>query len=299
MVPLESDSAERAREGNSTGAAAPILQLSKLAIQDGLLELEIAARKARDTSSAAVLQLRHTAEKQLGFEVEIEDRAVRGLFELHVLGVDDLLAQVRAQADATLRASELWNLPSLGPTAAGLRILSDAECGDSSPAGLEIAADLADTEKIAAEAAARAASRMAAEVFAPIDQRLHAHEQIREAIRQRQRLVKFSSSARVDVASLRKREGAAGLRSLNGLALGPLEEAEARLGDDMQRVAALDEQLLLQLTELARRSVDAVKKPWTALVQIQSEYFMSQQVAWATLGEAFDDYGGLACVRVT
>ena len=78
-----------------------------------------------------------------------------------------------------------------------------------------------------------------------------------------------------------------------------MEEAEARLLEDMQRASALDEQLFLQLTQLKRHSVDCVKQPWSALVQIQSEYFMAQQVAWSPLGEAFEDYGGFTSVQVT
>ena len=48
-----------------------------------------------------------------------------------------------------------------------------------------------------------------------------------------------------------------------------------------------------------RQGVDCVKGPWSALVQIQSEYFMAQQVAWSPLSEAFEDYGGFTSVQVT
>ncbi|CAE7257943.1 smc2 [Symbiodinium pilosum] len=183
--------------------------------------------------------------------------------------------------------------------APSLRLLSDCELGDDSAVGLEIAADLREGEAAVAQARERCLSRLAAEVLAPLDQRLATHEQVREAVRQRQRLAKFSTSARMDVAMLRKGEvSETGLRSLSGLG-GPLEEAEARLKDDMQRASEPDEQVFLQLTQLKATSIDCIKNPWAALVQIQSEYFMAQQVAWAPLGEAFDDYGGLQSVRVT
>ncbi|CAE7414669.1 smc2 [Symbiodinium sp. CCMP2456] len=179
------------------------------------------------------------------------------------------------------------------------RILSDCELGDDSAPGLEIASDLREAERAISQARERCLCRLSSEVFAPLDQRLHSHEQVREAIRQRQRLAKFATSARLDVAMLRKGEvSETGLRSLSGLG-GPLEEAEARLKGDMQRASELDEQVLLQLTQLQETSIDCIKAPWAALVQIQSEYFMAQQVAWAPLGEAFDDYGGLQSVRVT
>jgi len=282
------------------GAAAPISTLSRLALKDAILELEIAARKTKDASTSAVLQLRQRAEQKLGLEVEIADPAMRSLFEEHVLKVDELLLEVRRQATATLEAVQLWSSPQLKPTAAGLRLLSDCDFGDNSAPGLEITADLDDADAAGAQARERCNARLAAEVFAPLDQRLHGHEQIREAIRQRQRCASFATSARMDVASLRKGEvSGSGLKALSGSSsLGPLEEAEARLKDDMHKAAALDEQILVQLTELKATSVECVKMPMAALIQIQAEYFMAQQVAWASLGEAFDDYGGLASVRV-
>ncbi|CAJ1383839.1 unnamed protein product [Effrenium voratum] len=288
-----------AEEGDGSGAAAPITKLSRLALKDALLELEIAARKTRDASSSAVLQLFQSAEKRFGLEVEIPDPALRNLFQLHVLAVEELLAQVRSQALATLEAIELWSLPPLGRAAPALRVLSDCELGDDCAVGLEVAADLKEAERSVLQARDRCIGRLSAEVFAPMDQRLHTHEQIREALRQRRRLGKFADSARLAVATLRKGEVAeTGLRSLSGMG-GPLEEAEARLKEDMQRASQLDEQVLLQLMQLKNTSVDVVKVPWASLVQIQAEYFMAQQVAWAPLGEAFDDYGGLASVQIT
>ncbi|CAJ1383838.1 unnamed protein product, partial [Effrenium voratum] len=276
-------------KGDGSGAAAPITKLSRLALKDALLELEIAARKTRDASSSAVLQLFQSAEKRFGLEVEIPDPALRNLFQLHVLAVEELLAQ----------AIELWSLPPLGRAAPALRVLSDCELGDDCAVGLEVAADLKEAERSVLQARDRCIGRLSAEVFAPMDQRLHTHEQIREALRQRRRLGKFADSARLAVATLRKGEVAeTGLRSLSGMG-GPLEEAEARLKEDMQRASQLDEQVLLQLMQLKNTSVDVVKVPWASLVQIQAEYFMAQQVAWAPLGEAFDDYGGLASVQIT
>ncbi|CAJ1347524.1 unnamed protein product, partial [Effrenium voratum] len=126
-----------ADEGDGSGAAAPITKLSRLALKDALLELEIAARKTRDASSSAVLQLFQSAEKRFGLEVEIPDPALRNLFQLHVLAVEELLAQVRSQALATLEAIELWSLPPLGRAAPALRVLSDCELGDDCAVGLE------------------------------------------------------------------------------------------------------------------------------------------------------------------
>ncbi|CAJ1431457.1 unnamed protein product, partial [Effrenium voratum] len=69
-----------------------------------------------------------------------------------------------------------------------------------------VAADLKEAERSVLQARDRCIGRLSAEVFAPMDQRLHTHEQIREALRQRRRLGKFADSARLAVATLRKGE---------------------------------------------------------------------------------------------
>ena len=55
----------------------------------------------------------------------------------------------------------------------------------------------------ALQAQSRCLARLAAEVLAPLEQRLQSHEQLREALWQRQRLSKLSEAAR-DVATLRR-----------------------------------------------------------------------------------------------
>ncbi|CAE8647217.1 unnamed protein product, partial [Polarella glacialis] len=193
------------------GAAAPISKLSKLALKDAILELEVAARRTRDATSSAALQLWQTAERGLGREVEIDDPAIRSLFSLHILAVEDLLSQVRTQVAATLEAVMLWGRPQAFQVSAGLKLLSDSDCGDNSALGQTIAGDLADADKATSEAQGRLLERLRLEVVVPTDLRLHAHEQLRELLRQRQRTRSFGLSARQDVASLRKGEVVSGL----------------------------------------------------------------------------------------
>merc|ERR1719412_1249158 len=132
MVPLEAEPAEghegahRTPSKRSNGAAAPIAELSRLALKDAVLELGAGARKTWDVSSAAVLQLWQVAEKRLGVEVDIEDPAIEGLFALHVLAVEDLCSRVRAQADATLAAIEVWNQPQLSNASDGFKFIATA-----------------------------------------------------------------------------------------------------------------------------------------------------------------------------
>merc|ERR1711974_57097 len=100
----------------------------------------------------------------------------------------------------------------------------------------------------------------------------------------------FASAARRDVARLRKGAvGESGLPALTGHThAGPLEQAEIKLHEAMQRLAELDERLLGKCTELA--SVDAVRLPWAALVQIQAEFFTAQQSIWAPLADSLEEF---------
>lgn len=265
--------------------------LSKLAFKDALLELEATVRKTRDVSSAAVLQLWQVAEKRLGVEVDIEDPALRGLFGLQVVAVEELCNRVRAQAEVTFAAVEMWSQPQLALTAAGMRLLSDSESGDDSVLGQAVGADLADADATTAKVRARLSARIQSEVFDEIDVRLKEHDEIREAVRDRQRWSNFAVAARRDVAWLRKESpGSSGLLALSLRSCGPLEEAEIRLREASEHVANLDSMLLTRLTELREDSVAVVRRPWAALVQIQSEFFMAQQAIWVPLVDTFDEF---------
>ena len=77
------------------GASAPITTLSRLAFKDALLELQVTARKTREASFEVLQRLFQSAERRLGVEVEIEDPAIRSLFQVHVLAVEELLQQAR------------------------------------------------------------------------------------------------------------------------------------------------------------------------------------------------------------
>mmetsp|Transcript_35605 Transcript_35605/g.111104 ORF Transcript_35605/g.111104 Transcript_35605/m.111104 type:complete len:301 (+) Transcript_35605:37-939(+) len=296
MVPLEAEPTEgAAAAGQGTtpveGAAAPISVLSRMALKDALLEIEVVARKTRDVSSAAALQAWQLAEKGLGLEVDIEDPALRGLFGLHVVAVEELCNRVRAQAETTLVAAEMMAYPQLGLTAAGMKLISDSEAGDGSARGQVVAADLADADASTARLRERLCSRIRSEVFEVLDERLQVHAEVREAVRDRQRWGNFGVAARRDVAWLRRESpGSSGLRALSLRNSGPLEEAEVRHREASAQIADIDGRLLTRLMELGEESVSAVRRPWAALVQIQAEFFMAQQATWAPLSDTFEEF---------
>mmetsp|Transcript_47950 Transcript_47950/g.104700 ORF Transcript_47950/g.104700 Transcript_47950/m.104700 type:complete len:316 (-) Transcript_47950:115-1062(-) len=276
-----------------SGASAPISVLSRLALKDALIELEATARRTRDVSNSAALQLWHLAEKRLGLEVDIDDPALRGLFGLHVLAVEELCARVRAQAEATFAAVETWCQPQLQTTASGLRLLSDSERGDGSALGEAVGADLQEAEAATGAARVRLLTRIQSEVYEVMDLRLREHAGIREDVRERQRWHANAVAARRDVAWARKGASgtSSGLRALNLYASnGPVEEAEIRLREAMKYVNQLDERLLTRLMDLQAESVDVVRRPWAALVQIQSEFYMAQQAIWVPLVDTFAEF---------
>jgi len=308
MVPLESESTEvtgssssaaRTERGKtgSEGAAAPIAALSKLAFQDAVLELETTVRNAQDRSSAAVFQFWQSAEKYLGKEVEIEDPAVRGLFGLHVVMVEELLQRVRSQVEATLAAVDIWSQPSLGIVASGLRAVCEP-LGDEQLVAA-VCGDIVDADRGSEVAQARLRARLQEEVCGRVDERLREHDALREAIRDRQRWRGCSAAARRDVARFRKGSaaGESGLPALMGEPhTTPLEQAEARLADADRQGAEVDTRVLADLSRLGGESVDAVRLPWAALVQIQADFYTAQQSVWSSLGqscgELVDSVGG-------
>lgn len=280
-----------AGEEAKNGAAAPISVLSKLGLKEAVLELEAVMRGTRDASSAAVLQLWQSVEKRLGLEVGIEDPAIRGLFGLHIVAVEELFARVQANSQATLRAIEIWSQP-LGATATGLQLLSDSECGDGSALGEAVGSDLAEAGQDTSSARLRSIARIQKEVQGPMEARLRTHAAVREDVRERQKWHASATAAMKDVAWLRKgAPGGSGLRALNGRSsVGALEQANARQREAMTQVSEHDERLLSQLLELQGDSMEAVRAPWAALVQIQSEFFVAHQAIWVPLADAFREY---------
>jgi len=280
-------------------AAAPLAELSRLALKDVVLELGAGARKTWDVSSAALLQLWQVAEKRLGVEVDIEDPAIQGLFALHVLAVEDLCSRVRAQADATLAAIEVWSQPQLGLSSAGLTLVASAS--GAADKGANIGLQLQGVDEAVAASKFRFRCRLLAEVCSALDKRLECHEVVREDVRNRKRWSNVAAAARRDVAWLRKdgNSSRSGLPSLSLRQTAPLEEAESRLKEASEKVAQLDTDILRLLTELQESSFDDVRRPWAALVQLQADFYIAQQATWATLEEAFVEFAGDSLVGIS
>lgn len=305
MVPPEPDvaggstgaapSTEGARQTSSNpvnGAAAPIAELSRLALKDAVLEFGAGAQKSWDVSSAAVLQLLQVTEKRLGVEVHIEDPAIESLFALHVLAVEELCGRVRTQMDATLAAVKVWSQPQLSASSAGLNLVATAS-GAVDRAGT-IGALLQEADDAMAASKVGFQSRLLSQVCSVLDQRLERHEAVRDNVRNRKRWSVAAAAARRDVVRLRK-EGIpnhSGLRSLNLRQTASLEEAESRLQEASEKVAELDTAILMLLMELKESSVDDVRRPWAALVQLQAEFYLAQQATWVTVEEAFVEFAG-------
>lgn len=324
MVPLEADPPDSGTGSTSlgmgrvftdgtsrsiAGASAPLGVITKLALKDAVLELEATVRRTRDVSSIAVMQLWQSAERKLGFEVGIDDPALRDLFGVHVLAVEELISRVRAQAESALAAADVFGEVQLFPTAAVLRPLChvpmpDVSCNGGSGASVggprsvapiqALEAELLDADQAVIVARERLESRVRSEVLDVLDLRLATHEAIREDVRERHKAYATAERLRRDVAWLKKgSSGSSGLRALSGRsASGTLDEAENRLREAMQTVNDLDVQMLSRLLELETGSVDAVRQPWASLLQIQAEYFLAQQAAWSHLGGAFQEFAG-------
>jgi len=270
------------------GAAAPIAELSKMAMKDAMLELEAKVRSMQDFSLSAVLQARQTAAQHLGMEVNLEDPALRGLFDLHVVAVEELFARVRAHAEATLAAADAWSQPPMQSVACEFKLLSTPQAH-----GITALADeLSEAAGTTAGARERLASRIKAEVYGTIDERCKVHGDLRAAVRERQRWGNDAAAARRDFARLRKGSaGESGLLALSGnSSAAPVEQAQERMRQATLAMVKADERLLTSFIELGTASVDAVRRPWAALMQIQAEYYTAQQSIWAPLAQSFEEF---------
>lgn len=284
MVPLEAEPPD-IPQTEQGGVTAPISVLSKLAMKDAIRELEATVRKTRDISSTAAKHFWLSAEKRLGLEVDISDPALRELFGLHVLAVEDLCGRVRIQAEAALAAAEEFAQVDLGATASLLGPLARA---DSSSKAL--GSELLDAGRASLEVRGRLERRIQEEVFSVLDQRTRVHAEIREDLRERQHWNTIVERLRRDVAYSKKGSSGSGIRLLSGrTSASEDEEASARLLEAMQKVGDFDGKVLASLLNLSSQSVDAVRMPWASLLQIQSEYFTAQQAMWAPLGVAFEE----------
>lgn len=290
--PQTGEAGEDAAQSSSSGATAPIAALSKLALKDAIHELEATVRRTAAASSAAAHQLRQSAEKKLGLEVGINDPAQKDLFSIHVVAVEDLLFRVRSQAEATLAAAEQFGRSDLGSTAAWLRPLGFSDAmEDGSAEALEC--ELLDAGRATVVARTRLESRLREEVLEVLDQRLEVHMQVREDLRESQKWTADAVRLRRDVAHLKRGSLSKSLRSLSGRSSScSQEEANARLLETLQKVGELDGRVLAALLEMQTDSVDAVRTPWAALLQISAEYFMAQQAAWGPLSVAFQECAG-------
>jgi len=261
--------------------------LSKKAGHEMFAEFSASALQTRAASSAAWNWLRQGAERRLGIEVSIEDPALRELFGLHVVAVEDLCGRVRAQAEAVLAAAEEFGHTDFGGTAAWLRPLAggdDAADGDAQA----LENELLDAGRASAIARTRLEGRMRDEVFTALEQRLETHARVREDVRERKTWNTLVDRRREDVAYMRKSLTGSGLNPISGrsTSIGSAE-VDAKLMEALEKVGELDSRILAGLLEMQADSVDTVRRPWAALLQIQSEYFMAQQAMWAPLGSAF------------
>lgn len=264
--------------------------MSKMALKDAVLELGSAVRTAHDKSSAVLMQAWHSAERHMGKEVQIEDPAMRGLFEIHVLQVEVMIGRVRRQAAAVASSASCWCQPRLLPMSHGLRSLAEGGAGAEKMSGW-ICDDIAEAGQHVSTALARLQNRIQEEVVTMLDGRVARHDDIREWLRERQRLNAVASGARRDWSRLRQeRCGESGLPALNGEAGSPSEQAEARVGDVHRRVAELDTGVLEAFADLESAGAVVLHQAWAALVVIQSDFYISQQTAWRSVVEACKEY---------
>mmetsp|Transcript_43283 Transcript_43283/g.99768 ORF Transcript_43283/g.99768 Transcript_43283/m.99768 type:complete len:333 (-) Transcript_43283:31-1029(-) len=279
------------------GPSAPIGKLSRMALMDAVCEVEAKARATWTKSTVAVHKMRQSIDQSLGMEVAIKDPALKKLFQENVLGAEELLKKLSAQAYAFLAAIDALCNNSLSSTSGTLRPLAE-----TMPKGQESQQELLmgiwqELEDVGAHVTTHRThfiSQVHERVIAVIAQRMSAHAKVREDLRERDRWTSVLERSRKDLAKLHKaaNKGGSGLRSM--LNVTQTEESEELLRDAMHHVARLDEDLLTSLCLLGENMLESIRTPWAALLQLEAEFYASQQGAWMSLEQVFKEAVALA-----
>lgn len=256
------------------GATAPIMGLSMLAVQDTFREIGVQARQSTANTQEAIQRMWHSAEKHLGIEVDIEDPALRELFQ-GCLCVENVLGQIRQQAEALAIASHQMSSAPSTPLRQGLGDL----CGEESEV-------LQSFVKLNAETEAthnHLIQRLRLEVFDRIDRQVQAHQAVRDDARERKRWQTTLDHHRSELTKTKQQPfSLSGLRSLDGKDRSKrIEELEQKMAMSMGKVQTLDQSVLERLLELRKNSAESVRWPWAALLQIRAEFFAAQAKQWS------------------
>jgi hypothetical protein len=263
-----------------------------LSIRDAITDIVAASQLSRTASRAAVQQVWHAVESSLGVEVAFEDPALRELFAVHVLAVEELCLRIRAQAVSLCAAVDTFARSPFGELIDGLRTMRvvtsaprpPGASASSLPEALETEIGLSSRANV--DSVERLRERTQREVIDVIEQRFRTHAALREDVRERERWHTVAQKTRQDLASLRRPPVEPGDR-VRGVH--PTDEAEHRHREALDHVRVIDEQMLATLLDLQASSVDAVKGPWAALLHLQADFFVAQQSTWTPLADVFEE----------
>jgi len=263
-----------------------------LGFRDAITEIVAATQLSRTMSKVAVQQLWDAVESSLGYEVALEDPALRELFAVHVLAVEELCQRIRAQALSLCAAVDAFARSPFGELIDGLRTLRvvtsaprpAGASASSLPEALE--SEMGRASRANVDSVDRLRERTHREVIDVIELRFRTHAALREEVRERERWHAVAQRTRQGLTSLKRPPGE---RSDRGRGVKPTDEAEYRHREAMDRVSAIDEQMLATLLELQASSVDAVKGPWAALLRLQADFFVAQQATWIPLADVFEE----------
>eukprot|EP00403_Amphidinium_massartii_P032360 CAMPEP_0178448268 /NCGR_PEP_ID=MMETSP0689_2-20121128/41886_1 /TAXON_ID=160604 /ORGANISM="Amphidinium massartii, Strain CS-259" /LENGTH=306 /DNA_ID=CAMNT_0020073427 /DNA_START=44 /DNA_END=961 /DNA_ORIENTATION=+ len=290
-----SSSSAKARRGSQddgeaeSGPTAPIGKLSKMALLDAVSEVEATARATWTKSTVAVHKMRQSIDQTLGREVVIKDPALKQLFQENVVAAEDLLGKVRGRAYSFLAATEALSRESLASASGSLRPLAAVlPEGDAKQRDVltMLEEELDDAHHSGTVQRSHVVSQVQEQVLEVIDARLSLHAKVREDLRERDRWSSVAERTRKDCAKLRKasNKGGSGLRTM--LSATQAEESEDLLKIASENVARLDSELLTTLYTLGEEMLESVRKPFAALLQLEAEFYTSQQVTWASVSQA-------------
>lgn len=286
-----------AQAGALAEGSPSLRSLSSMTFRHAGTEIISAVQLVRSEAGSVLDQVIHAVDHSRGAEVTLEDPALQELFTSQVIKVEESLSRVRANALGFLVAAEQFTVRTAEGVPPQMKLaLQDLPVRPHGEDVANLEEAIEDAQLTSSKGLVRARARVQQETIGPIDERLREHNVVREDIRERRRWVGLADRARKDASEMRGYDPGdpSALRRLSHRTTTPTEDCEARLHKALDVVRDLDAKILASLFDLQASSSLAVFLPFAALVQIQAEFYTSEQANSASMAGAFKAFKAFA-----
>jgi len=314
-----------------TPTLGPFMNQFAISAVGAITHLTVSAARTRATANVVVKAVKIEAESRLGVQAEIEDPAMRKLFDV-VVHREQLLTMAREEAEALIKnagtlAQGFVDIPTTtrsvgrgGKTTADdatslaeslVQVVDKAQvdasgsCDDTNAAIIgKVTNALWHTLSKSRHAGAGDGSaryvleqRLRREVCDPIDEQLSEHENLRSLFREQRRLrEQVRQCCRQVTVAMKTQQsltGTSSSRSSGSSSVGgDVHKSAAELEQTQTRIAALDAELLQKLLAIKDGSWSLVLRTWASLAFARGEFFQSLGASWNPVATALGSTSG-------